>query len=81
MGLSPWATEAVCNANKEETLGVKKQLAGLGQTFYEPTQEELKLWKALFPVAVEKWITEQEAKGRPAKALFQEALRLVDKYQ
>ena len=80
MDLSQWASEAVCNANKAEVLDIKKQCEGLKHTFAVPTTEEYKLWSALFPQAVDKWIKDEEAKGRPAKALYEEASRLTEKY-
>ena len=80
MDLSPWVSEAICKAKEEEVNGVKKQGAEMGQTFYVPTAEEYKLWSALFPKSAEKWIADQEAKGFPAKALYQEASQLAAKY-
>ena len=49
-------------------------------TFHVLTAEEYKLWSILFPQAVEKWIVDEEAKGRPARALYSEASKLAEKY-
>ena len=81
MDLSPWASETVCNSIKGEELSVQKQSLGLGHTIYKPTPEELKLWDVVFSTGAEKWITEQEARGMPARKLHDDARQLALQYK
>ena len=45
-----------------------------------PTPQELKLWKEAVQPVHEKWIADTEAKGLPAKAVYDEAKRLIKEY-
>ena len=81
MDLSLWASEEVCTTNKAEELDIKKQLQGMKHSFHIPTVGEYKLWSDLFPQAVEKWIKDEEAKGRPARAIYNQASKLAEKYR
>ena len=60
---------------------VREQVQGLGHTIYQPTQQEVDLWLDVSVAAAEKCISEEEAKGRPARALYEEAKRLSDQYR
>ena len=80
MDLSPWASDAVCDAKRQELVEVQDQVKGMGHTIHMPTPEEVGLWLDVSVAAAEKWIGEEEAKGRPARALYEEAKRLSREY-
>jgi hypothetical protein len=46
-----------------------------------PTPEEMQLWRQAVKPVHQKWIADNEAKGLPAKAIYQEAKRLIKEYQ
>jgi TRAP-type C4-dicarboxylate transport system substrate-binding protein len=52
----------------------------LGQTVYQPTPEELQLWRNLGTGLTEDWIKKMEPLGKPAKAVYEEAQRLTKEY-
>ncbi|OGP54419.1 MAG: hypothetical protein A2Y65_09550 [Deltaproteobacteria bacterium RBG_13_52_11] len=45
------------------------------------TPEEVKLWADAAAPVHQEWITDNEAKGRPAKAIYEEYKKLIKKYQ
>jgi TRAP-type transport system periplasmic protein len=52
----------------------------VGHTIVTATPEEYQLWtKPLLPLQ-ERWVAEREAKGKPARAVFEETKRLLAKY-
>lgn len=51
-----------------------------GQTFIENTPEETKQWHDSAKKFHEEWIAKNEAKGLPGRAVYEEAVRLVNKY-
>ena len=53
----------------------------MNQTFITPTPEEMQLWVDAVQPVHQKWIAETEAKGLPAKAVYEEAKRLIREYQ
>jgi len=75
--LEPWYRNSVMGMNAGYINMVKGEAKKLGHTFYEPTAEEMKLWKEAVKPAHDKWIQETEAKGLPAKAVYEEAKRLT----
>ena len=53
----------------------------MNHTFITPTPEEMQLWIDAVQPIHQKWITETEAKGLPAKAVYEETKRLIKEYQ
>jgi TRAP-type C4-dicarboxylate transport system substrate-binding protein len=51
-----------------------------GHTFTYLTPQEIQLWQDAAKPVHEKWIADQEAKGLPAKAIYEEARQLIKKY-
>jgi TRAP-type C4-dicarboxylate transport system substrate-binding protein len=49
-------------------------------TFTYLTPQELQLWQEAAKPIHDQWIAEQEAKGLPAKAVYEEARQLIKKY-
>lgn len=52
----------------------------MGHTFIYPNPDEVKLWKEVVRPSHEKWISENEAKGLPARAIYEETQRLIKEY-
>jgi TRAP-type C4-dicarboxylate transport system substrate-binding protein len=75
--LEPWYRNSVMGMNTGYIKMVKGEGQKLGHTFYTPTAEEMELWKQAVQPAHEKWIKETEAKGLPARAVYDEAKRLI----
>ena len=78
--LSPWLGENLIKADFGYEAMVKGKAKGMGHTFITPTQEEMQLWKEAAQPVHEKWITDTEAKGLPARAVYEEAKRLIKEY-
>lgn len=75
--LEPWYRNSVMGMNTGYINMVKGEAQKMGHTFYEPTAEEMKLWKEAVQPAHDKWIADTEAKGLPARAVYGEAKRLL----
>ena len=72
-----WYTQEVIKMNSGYINMVKGEAKKLGHEFYEPTAEEMTLWKQAVQPAHDKWIADTEAKGLPARAVYEEAKRLI----
>jgi TRAP-type transport system periplasmic protein len=53
----------------------------MNHTFITPTPEEMKLWIDAVQPIHQKWINETEAKGLPARAVYDETKRLIKEYK
>jgi hypothetical protein len=53
---------------------------GKGDTLDYLTPEEVAQWVPLFQPYIDEWIADAEAKGWPAREIYEEAKRLVEKY-
>jgi TRAP-type C4-dicarboxylate transport system substrate-binding protein len=51
-----------------------------GSPIYQPTTEEFELWSQPLELTHEEWIQEREAKGLPARAMYEEMMSLVEEY-
>jgi TRAP-type C4-dicarboxylate transport system substrate-binding protein len=51
-----------------------------GNTFFNITPEDFVMWQEVAKKTHEKWIADQEAKGLPGKAVYDEARRLIKEY-
>lgn len=79
--LGPWLADElikVDNGYEAMILGKAKEM---GHTFTHPTPEEVKLWREAVQPAHDKWIAETAAKGLPAKAVYEEAKKLIQEAQ
>lgn len=76
--LESWYTQEVIKMNTGYINMVMGQAKEMGHQFYEPTGEEMKLWKQAVQPAHDKWIADTQAKGLPAKAVYEEAKRLIN---
>ena len=78
--LEPWYTEQVIKMNTGYINMVKGMAKEMGHQIYQPTAEEMKLWRQAVQPVHEKWIADTEAKGLPARAVYEEAKRLIKEY-
>lgn len=78
--LKPWIIKELVKANTKELEWGKKMHESIGQTFITPTTEQLSKWQESSKKLHEKWITDNEAKGLPARAIYNEAQRLIKQY-
>jgi TRAP-type C4-dicarboxylate transport system substrate-binding protein len=76
--LEPWYIEQVIKMNNGYINMVKGKAKEMGHTVYEPTAEEMKLWSEAVQPIHEKWIADTEAKGLPARKVYEEAKRLLE---
>jgi TRAP-type C4-dicarboxylate transport system substrate-binding protein len=79
--LSGWLGETLIKADNGYEGMVIGKAKEMGHTLMTPTPEELEKWKAAVQPTHEKWIADTEAKGLPAKAVYNEAKRLIKEYQ
>jgi TRAP-type transport system periplasmic protein len=78
--LEPWVTEKLLEKEHSEARQAQEAMEKLGHTMITLSPEELKKWYDGARPIQEKWIEENEAKGLPARAIFEEAKRLIAKY-
>jgi len=79
--LSPWVTEQVWDTIDDVIAEGRKVMKNAGHTFIKCTPEEVELWRKVSLPIHEEWIKEQEDKGLPARAIYEEALRLSNEYK
>ena len=75
-----WATAANTEFEKTNLPGYMEGAKNKGSNFVELTAEETDQWRQVAKVLHKKWIAEKEKKGYPAQQMYDEALRLVQKY-
>lgn len=75
--LEPMLTEQMLKSTFDPT--GRETAVKLGHKIYTPTEDELKLWYAGVQGIHEKWLKDNEAKGLPAKAIYNEIQNLVKK--
>jgi TRAP-type C4-dicarboxylate transport system substrate-binding protein len=78
--LSPWLGETLIKADNGYEAMVIGKAKEMGQTFLTPSPEEMQLWREAVRPVHEKWIADNEAKGLPAKAIYEETKRLIKEY-
>ena len=75
--LGPWLGQELMKAD----IGYEAMIIGMikekGHKIIKPTPEEVQLWKEAVQPTHDKWISDTEAKGLPAKAVYDEIKRLV----
>lgn len=80
MDLQPWIQDEVIKVDTAEQERGIAQAKEMGHKMIYLTPEEIQLWTAATAPARDKWVAEMEAKGLPGKAIFEEAKRLIIKY-
>lgn len=58
-------------------IAMKRAEEEMGHTIIAVTDDELNLWKELGEPIIEKWVTSNGAKGKPAREILEEARRLM----
>ena len=79
--LQPWIEQEDLQLNARLIDQERANAEKMGHPIIRLTPEEREVWaKAMKPIH-EKWIAEQEAKGLPGRAVYNEAKRLIEKYR
>ena len=76
-----WQQEAILESDISEIQRLIGVSEDAGDTFSYLTEEEIQQWKDVAKVAHEEWIAENEAKGLPAREVYDELLRLIEHYK
>lgn len=81
MDLAPWLEQEnlrIDSADEERAINQAKEK---GDIFVKITPEEMRQWDDKIKPVQEKWIAENEANGKPAKAIYEEMERLREEYR
>lgn len=70
-------SQSVMGMNVGYTNMIKGQAKGMGHQFYEPTPEEMAMWREAVQPVHDKWIKQTEAKGLPAQAIYDEVQQMI----
>jgi len=73
--------DTTCRAVTNEANEGVKIVKERGHEIYDLPRDELKRWVATARPAWEKWAKEMDGKGKPGRAILDEAVKLVDKYE
>jgi TRAP-type C4-dicarboxylate transport system substrate-binding protein len=74
-----WAEESTISDIKEIERAMNKAKE-LNHTVTYLTDQEFKVWIDSAAETHQKWIADMQSKGKPAKAIYEEALRLIKEY-
>lgn len=75
-----WASEAMLEDELTRLPVYKSGPQKKGNTFYELAPEETVKWREAFLPIHQKWVEKLEKDGKPARKVYDEATRLVEKY-
>ena len=73
--------DSTCRAVTNEANEGIKIVKERGQEIFDLPRDEMKRWVATARPAWDKWAKDMDAKGLPGRAVLDEAIRLVDKYE
>jgi TRAP-type C4-dicarboxylate transport system substrate-binding protein len=76
-----WRAAEIMKADRVEENRVIAYVKSKGHEVYYPTAEEMKLWVSHAKPVQDKWIADTEAKGLPAKKVFEQMTRIVKEYK
>jgi TRAP-type C4-dicarboxylate transport system substrate-binding protein len=79
--IQPWIEEKSVELSDEYSKKIQEMCKELGHTFYTPTPEEERLWLKGAQSIQDYWIKENEAKGYPAREIFNETKALIQLYK
>lgn len=77
---SAWLSQELIRVDKIEIEAAMNKAKELDHTFVYLTPEEIELWSDAAIPLHQQWIAEMEAEGKPAKAIYDEARRLIKEY-
>jgi TRAP-type C4-dicarboxylate transport system substrate-binding protein len=80
MDLQPWVQKEIIKIDTQLTENAMAEAEKAGHKMNHLTKQEIELWTQATAPVREKWISSQEAKGNPAKAIYDDAKRLIAKY-
>jgi TRAP-type transport system periplasmic protein len=75
-----WASDEITKDEVSRVPGYQELSRKKGNEFITLTAEETAKWRAAVKPVHEKWINDMEAKGKPARKVYDEAVRLSKKY-
>jgi TRAP-type transport system periplasmic protein len=78
--LEPWVTAKALESEHLESAEAQKVMTGLGHKMIKLSPDELRKWYEGAKPVQEEWIAENQKKGLPAKAIFDETKKLIEKY-
>ena len=78
--LNPLVAEADLNVLSGAETWFRKQAESLGHTFIKNTPEEIEVWKEKVKSLHAEWIEDNEKRGLPGQAVYDEVLRLIKKH-
>lgn len=78
--ITPGSAEKDLRAQTMDHDFALKDVNKFGHTIITNTPEEIAIWKEAAKPLHEKWITKREATGLPAKAVFNEVVKLIKEY-
>ena len=78
--LSPWLAQELIKADDGYEAMILGKAKKMGHTLITPTADQMKLWVEAVQPIHQKWIADNEAKGLPAQAVYDEAKRLIKEY-
>lgn len=78
---SAWYQEETIKMDMAEIQKAMNTVREAKHTITYLTPEELKMWADVAAPVHQEWILENEAKGRPAKAIYEEIKRLIQQYK
>jgi hypothetical protein len=76
-----WRTAAITQFDYGEEERAIEYAKKRGNTFYYPTQDEMKLWYDAAKPLRENWITRYEKEGLPARKVSDRLTQLIDEYK
>lgn len=76
-----WASEAMSKDEWSRLPGYQEGAKKKGNQFVQLTAAETEKWRAAVKPVHEKWVNGMEAKGKPARKVYNEAMRLSKKYE
>jgi len=79
--LGEWRADQIVQIDLAEIKRAVDWATEEGHTFLELTPEEVKLWSDAIVPLHEKWLAELEAQGKPGRAVYEEAKRLIAEYK
>lgn len=77
---SLWVADEIIKVDKGEIETAMNTAKELNHTFIYLSPDEIQLWKDAAIPLHKKWIDEMEGKGKPARAIYEEATRLIKEY-
>ncbi len=78
--LDAWLGEELIKADAGYVAMVRGKAKEMNHTFITPTPEEIALWREAVQPVHDKWLSETEAAGLPARAVYEEVKKLLANY-